>query len=80
MKHNLYFTETKLLISPEESPVFTSRTFNALTMATITAALYQLATHWAGAQAYHITVDFKYRCSSKAMIWGQEHNTRCREI
>lgn len=40
MKRNFYFTETKLLISPEERPVFTSRTFNALTMATITAALY----------------------------------------
>lgn len=39
MKGNLYFTEIKLLITPEESPVFTSHTLSALTTATISAAL-----------------------------------------
>lgn len=39
MKCNLYFTEIKLLIIPEESLMFTSHMFNALTTATISAVL-----------------------------------------
>lgn len=39
MKCNLYFTEIKLLIIPEESPMFTLHMFNALTTATISAVL-----------------------------------------